>query len=777
SPMEELYKWLQDNQKNPPLMSTDLSYLRAYGCKAYPLTIKALKNKEKRQLKLEAHAEIGYLVGYDSSNIFRIYIPSRKEVRRVRDVSFDEEEFFLDEKIIKCNEILEHIFPLHIPEEFDTYDILNNVYHQNNENEVTYKNSIEQISDISPRGYPLTPETTPIPTTDYLPNSEISLETLSTGQAPQTIDVTNTQQSKTTRPLRSTRFGGKYSAFTSFNIDCPIGAFHAAFQISLQNDKKYHRKDLPPLPQFWSDLAFHPLGKEFIEAGILEWNVLHERKTFYPSPIARDQAKIKPLPLTWSFAYKFNKHGYLRKVKSRICVRGDLQPYSDKNTYAATLAARNFRILTAIIAKFDLEARSLDAINAFTNADLDEVIYVYYPEGFKSPGFVLQLSKALYGLRRSPLLWQKDLSKTFKSLGLDQSSEEPCIFFSSNFLVFFFVDDIIVIFQKQHRKISENFILQLKHKYDLTDRGNLSSFLGICITRDREQRKLWITQDAYIEKIANSFNLANDNIHLDSPFPIPPPETLAKNKNQASKEDIQYFQSLIGSTNYAAISTRPDISKYSNCLAEHMQNPTASQILLAENLISYLYSSRFLSIEYSNTPSKPELLVSSDAAFADDPETRFSSQGYVIHLFGGPIVWSAKRQTTVTTSSTEAELLAFTFTAKELISTMRLFSSISLQLNEQVPEIQCDNQQTIRLIKSEIPKVRTALKHVSIHDCWSRQEYVKGSFQIKYTPTNQMAADGFTKLLPRQKFLHFRQLLQLKDVKSYLLKETDSDSE
>lgn len=48
---------------------------------------------------------------------------------------------------------------------------------------------------------------------------------------------------------------------------------------------------------------------------------------------------------------------------------------------------------------------------------------------------------------------------------------------------------------------------------------------------------------------------------------------------------------------------------------------------------------------------------------------------------------------------------------------MRLFGSISLQLNEQVPEIQCDNQQTIRLIKLEIPKVCTALKHVGIHDC------------------------------------------------------------
>ena len=83
-------------------------------------------------------------------------------------------------------------------------------------------------------------------------------------------------------------------------------------------------------------------------------------------------------------------------MKSRLCVRGDLQPYNDKDTCAATLAARNFRVLCAITAKFDLEARSLDAINAFTNANLDEEIYVCFPEGFKKPGFVLRLAKALY---------------------------------------------------------------------------------------------------------------------------------------------------------------------------------------------------------------------------------------------------------------------------------------------------------------------------------------------------------------------------------------------
>ncbi|KID91318.1 reverse transcriptase family protein, partial [Metarhizium majus ARSEF 297] len=72
----------------------DITHLKAYGCRAYPLTREALQGKQKKNLKIHPHAEIGYLVGYDSTNIFRVWIPERKEVRRVRDVTFDETRFY-----------------------------------------------------------------------------------------------------------------------------------------------------------------------------------------------------------------------------------------------------------------------------------------------------------------------------------------------------------------------------------------------------------------------------------------------------------------------------------------------------------------------------------------------------------------------------------------------------------------------------------------------------------------------------------------------------------
>ena len=101
--------------------------------------------------------------------------------------------------------------------------------------------------------------------------------------------------------------------------------------------------------------------------------------------------------------------------------------------------------------------------------------------------------------------------------------------------------------------------------------------------------------------------------------------------------------------------------------------------------------------------SDDQMVCASDAAFADDLATRYSTEGYLFKLFNGPIDWRSTKQKTVTTSSTEAELLALSHAAKDVIWWKRFFSGIKqLDINEHFA-ILCDNTQTIRLITIEIP--------------------------------------------------------------------------
>ena len=74
-----------------------LVHLRAYGCWAYVMTTDA-QLKWRRRMKLNPWAHIGYLVGYDSTNIYRVWIPHKGIVISTRDVIFDEYTFFIRER-------------------------------------------------------------------------------------------------------------------------------------------------------------------------------------------------------------------------------------------------------------------------------------------------------------------------------------------------------------------------------------------------------------------------------------------------------------------------------------------------------------------------------------------------------------------------------------------------------------------------------------------------------------------------------------------------------
>jgi hypothetical protein len=175
----------------------------------------------------------------------------------------------------------------------------------------------------------------------------------------------------------------------------------------------------------------------------------------------------------------------------------------------------------------------------------------------------------------------------------------------------------------------------------------------------------------------------------------------------------------VGSLLYTTIITRADTVRVVNKLSEFLTNPSARHQEAVDRAILYLYGTSNLAIEYSVTPGN-QLIYASDAAFADDLATRYSTEGYLLKLFNGPIDWRSTKQKTVTTSSTEAELLALSHAAKDVIWWKRFFKGIKqLDINENIT-ILCDNTQTIRLMTAETPQVNTKLKHIDIQGHWLR---------------------------------------------------------
>jgi hypothetical protein len=141
----------------------------------------------------------------------------------------------------------------------------------------------------------------------------------------------------------------------------------------------------------------------------------------------------------------------------------------------------------AIAARFDLELIQYDVVNTFVNADLPFEVYIKLPPGYRKGGVVLRLRKALYGLRQAPLLWQKHFTTTLISLGLKPIPHEPCCYSKDGILLFFYVDDIVLAYQKGKKSQVKVLIQAIKNRYTLSRGDNLQWFLGIEILRNRKE--------------------------------------------------------------------------------------------------------------------------------------------------------------------------------------------------------------------------------------------------------------------------------------------------
>ena len=519
-----------------------------------------------------------------------------------------------------------------------------------------------------------------------------------------------------------------------------------------------HRDDLPPPPKTWKQLLQHPLKSLFINASEKEIDQLKKKGTW--TEIATSEVSDRPLPLKWVWTYKFDQDGYFIKCKARIVVRGDLQEVNTlQSTYAATLAARSFRTAMAIAAQFDLEIMQYDVVGAFLNALItsSNPVICDMPDGFKRHGYSVKLNRALYGLKESPLLWYEEFSSSLKAIGLQASKEEPCLFFDQKrrILVLFYVDDILLLYHKSYEQEATQLWSKIMDKYEIQDQGPVQWFLGVRVVRNREAQTVTLLHDTYIDRITKKFGL-EDGTYPKTPLPS---EDLIKNNGEASKQEIKSYQEKVGSVLYTAIMLRPDIAFAVSKLSHYLTNPSDQHFKAVDRVIMYLFRTRREGIHYGNY-NGPDLTICGDASFADDPETRRSSHGYIAILFGGPILWKAARQNTVTTSTTEAELLALEHVSKETIAIKRFFDELTLDMGE-IWNIWCDNQQTIRLIVGSNERINTKLRHVDIQNMWLRQEYAKGSLQISYLETGGMPADGLTKTLTQQQFDKFKLLINL----------------
>jgi len=735
------------------LRKPNLTHLKTYGCKSFAMSDDTHRGKSCLQ-RLDPKAWVGYLVGYRSSNIYRIWIPSMAKVISTRDVVFDEHSVFdgktedLMDNLMHSTlkEIATHVKTMELPtlttnpevESFFEDDTTEDLTAQEETDPPGYYQGRKIMGRKIMGKYPTPPPSPP-------PPAALLAKLLTPNKATGSMQSCSSKTVPWAAAFMAGTQAGNIGQHEGEVVD------KAKVKRLLASGIKLHRSQLPPPPTQRTRLEEHPMGEQFKEAErahLASHQKMESWREVSHASIRLTGQQI--LDCMWVYTYKFNKDHQFIKCKARLVVRGDQQrQISSQDTYAATLASRSFRMLMAIAAKHNLELKQYDVTNAFVHATMDREIYMRMPKGYQKRGIILKVQKALYGLRISPRLWQKEFTTTLKALGFISVPHEPCCMIKDSTIIFFYVDDIIFAYAKHKTKEAQQAVELLKDKYTMTGGDDLQWFLGVEVIRDRNERLIHLSQAAYVDKI---YRLV-DKHELRHDTPMSSVE-LKPSTSLSTPAEINRYQRKIGSLLFAAVTTRPDIAFATSRLARFLSNPSQEHHDAADRVLLYLSDTRWLALKLGGGDT---LQVASDASFADNTQDRKSSQGYAIKLFNGLIAWKASKQDTVTTSTTEAELLALSQVAKEAIFISRLLKELQIQLPSNTITIHCDNMQTIGLVTKEISKLQTKLRHVDIHNHWLRQEVANRQIKVEYMQSSEMIADGFTKVLPGNKwpgFLH-----------------------
>jgi len=358
------------------------------------------------------------------------------------------------------------------------------------------------------------------------------------------------------------------------------------------------------------------------------------------------------------------------------------------------------------------------------------------------------LLRSLYGLKQAPRQWNKKIDTFLRKFGLKSTEHDPCIYTNNcgDLIVAMYVDDGLVA-GKSITKIN-NLINEMKREFEITT-SSINYYLGLEITRNRNQKTMLIHQSAYTRNVIKKFGMDNCN---EVAMPADPNVVLTRNISEDNQAitNVPYRQ-LIGSLMYLSIGTRPDITYIVNKLSQYLEHPSSIHWSAAKRILKYLKGSITLGIKFGETSTEDKNIITSysDADYAACIDSRRSTSGVVVMLNGGPVIWSSRKQGIVATSTTDAEYMAAHETAKETIWAQGLLDDLGV--NQTKPtKLYLDNVAAEYLIKNSTFHKRT--KHVDIKFHFTRDLVNQKKIEIIHVASSNQIVDILTKPLTKEKF-------------------------
>ncbi|CAI7804583.1 unnamed protein product [Closterium sp. NIES-54] len=376
-------------------------------------------------------------------------------------------------------------------------------------------------------------------------------------------------------------------------------------------------------------------------------------------------------------------------------------------TLSPTPKMTTHRVLLHVAAQHDYELHLLDFSTAFLQGSLHEEIWLRRPPGFTGSfpvGTQWSLRRPVYGLCQAPRKWNDTLRTTLAALGFAPSTADPSLFLRTDttltpFYVLVYVDDLV--FATADTEALAHVKSKLQKRHTCTDLGELTSYVGLQITRDRAQCTITLTQSHMVHQVLQRFGFM-----YSSPQSTPLP------------------------TGHSLSAPPSD---------EHRKVHWDA----AKRVLRYWYSTSGMGLMLGGR-ARAVLTGHADASWVDDLATQRSSQGYTFSLGSGSVSWRSTRSSSVLSSSCEAEIYAGAMAAQELRWLTYLLTDFG-EAPRSPPVLYVENKAMLALCQEHRLEHRT--KHIALRYFLARELQQRGLLRLAYVASQANTADVFTKAL------------------------------
>ncbi|CAI5459158.1 unnamed protein product [Closterium sp. Yama58-4] len=334
-------------------------------------------------------------------------------------------------------------------------------------------------------------------------------------------------------------------------------------------------------------------------------------------------------------------------------------------------------------------------------------------------GRVCKLLKSLYGLKQSPLQWNRAHDAVLMGAGWKKSQVDEALYFKVGddgvaCWVLVYVDDLLAA--SSSAAMLKELKELLEAAFKLREISPMEKYLGLEIVRDRSVRKLSLHHQGYADKLRRRFIDEEQTRRTPkTPVSVDAYAELTFDDEEAQERQEEEYRQKVGSLQFAVTTTRPDIAFTCSKLGSGLTVRSDQHWREVDRCLAYLANTHDTALEFGDGPETLELVGYVDADDAGDKQNR------------------TKEYVAATEAGKEGRRLRF------LLAEFR-------ELDAGMPTVlRVDNKSAISVVEGM--GLTGNLKHMERRYAWLQHMVKRGKFTLKYIPTTEQPADFLTKAL------------------------------